>query len=455
MPEELDEITLEAYRAHCHDNEIEIVQSTKCGCFFCRSIFDAREVNDWTNDESVMSALCPECGVDAVIGDASGVPLSKALLKTMNLHFFGEDYIKNNPEAARAYVARYIDGHITPKPRNEELFLKYLSVLAEQGDEKSVLFAAEFYERGGQFIRPDLDKALAYYTKPVLAANSEALCQLGALYDSGAAGDKYGPKDAFECYAKAAALGSMKAVYLMSDLYLAGRYVKRDDRFAFALLEQGYDEVFSGYLQRHDYQDIFPEFNYRIAKAFEYGIGVNKDDMVSLRHYLLARYSIESAGLFDLNNSPMVADMDKEMKQLARKNKLHPAAATFDSDTFYDSFVELSDEMVPGSIVEAAFDEKEKTLHFKINFESPQILTDIAALSVGIIQGETTWDFYGISGFRSIGSHFTHIRFEGEESLRFFQQNGDDFDLVAEITFLGEAKGLVVKTKPSKPGVGK
>ena len=36
-------------------------------------------------DEDGITALCPECGMDAVIGDASGYTVDKNLMKEMNL----------------------------------------------------------------------------------------------------------------------------------------------------------------------------------------------------------------------------------------------------------------------------------------------------------------------------------------------------------------------------------
>jgi hypothetical protein len=34
------------------------------------------------------TALCPYCGIDSVIGDASKIPLSEELLHEMYVHFF-------------------------------------------------------------------------------------------------------------------------------------------------------------------------------------------------------------------------------------------------------------------------------------------------------------------------------------------------------------------------------
>ena len=38
------ELPIDEYRRHGKNNEIEILQSEKCGCLFCRSVFSARRI---------------------------------------------------------------------------------------------------------------------------------------------------------------------------------------------------------------------------------------------------------------------------------------------------------------------------------------------------------------------------------------------------------------------------
>jgi hypothetical protein len=54
----------------------ELHHSAVCGCFFCCETFSFNEIEDWV-DRGV-TALCPECGIDAVIGDASGYAVDDA-----------------------------------------------------------------------------------------------------------------------------------------------------------------------------------------------------------------------------------------------------------------------------------------------------------------------------------------------------------------------------------------
>ena len=444
-----------SYRQHAVDNEIEIVQSNTCGCFFCRSIFSARDVNDWYSDDRGMSALCPECGMDAVIGDASGIKIDKPLLKQMNVLFYGEDTVSLDPTAARVYCGRYIDGHITHKPHNEELFVKYLCALADTGDAQSMLAAAEIYEQGGEFVHRDLDIALAYLRNPLLAANHEALCHLGLMYLRGDAGPEYGKRDAYECFAKAAALGSMRSVYLLADMYFNGDYVKKDEKFAFSLLEQSYDEIYRGYVYDREYIDLFPEYNYRIAKCFQYGFGVDVDEMIAIRHYLLTLTGLQFPGIFDLSRTPMLDDVKEELKRLAKKNKLRQGEPIFDSDTFYDSFVELNGEANGGTISNFNYNPKSKEASFDMTFDIAPIITDIGNLWAGFVSGPIRWTFTQLSGCNLAQERFESIRFGPDDSWTFEGKPGEDDRPAAAFTFLSEPKKIKIKAIGPKKGEDK
>jgi hypothetical protein len=65
----------------------QIEASKLCGCFSCLSIFPPGKIEEWT--DAVDTALCPLCGIDAVIGDASGFPITKEFLSEMCQAWFG------------------------------------------------------------------------------------------------------------------------------------------------------------------------------------------------------------------------------------------------------------------------------------------------------------------------------------------------------------------------------
>ena len=73
---------------HCIENRSEIEASTLCGCFYCMSIYPPSEIVDWIDDRESMTADCPRCGIDAVIGSASGFPITSEFLNRRNAHWF-------------------------------------------------------------------------------------------------------------------------------------------------------------------------------------------------------------------------------------------------------------------------------------------------------------------------------------------------------------------------------
>jgi hypothetical protein len=68
-----------------------IERSDICGCFYCRRMFAASEITAWTDtdDRGVgQTALCPHCGIDAVIGSGSGHRITPELLADLRRRFF-------------------------------------------------------------------------------------------------------------------------------------------------------------------------------------------------------------------------------------------------------------------------------------------------------------------------------------------------------------------------------
>lgn len=72
------------------ENWNEIRRSRMCGCYYCGAIFPSSAVtdNDWAPDLHGKTVLCPECGIDAVIGDRSGIPIQKDVLDELYEHMF-------------------------------------------------------------------------------------------------------------------------------------------------------------------------------------------------------------------------------------------------------------------------------------------------------------------------------------------------------------------------------
>jgi hypothetical protein len=53
-----------------------IERSALCGCRLCRHLFSADEIEEWIDetDGIGLTAMCPNCGLDGVVGSASLFP---------------------------------------------------------------------------------------------------------------------------------------------------------------------------------------------------------------------------------------------------------------------------------------------------------------------------------------------------------------------------------------------
>ena len=80
-----DPTVLEAH-AHANKHRSELQASTHCGCFFCFRQFGFGDITKWI--DANQTALCPKCGIDAVIGSSSGYVISDVFLRKMHLHWF-------------------------------------------------------------------------------------------------------------------------------------------------------------------------------------------------------------------------------------------------------------------------------------------------------------------------------------------------------------------------------
>jgi hypothetical protein len=80
-------------KAHDHsmNHRAELMASQHCGCFQCGSRFSPVAITEWVRDAMDDTALCPHCDIDAVLGDASGYPITEEFLRSMKLSWFGED----------------------------------------------------------------------------------------------------------------------------------------------------------------------------------------------------------------------------------------------------------------------------------------------------------------------------------------------------------------------------
>lgn len=71
----------------CTNNKISLQKDKVCGCFYCLKIFSPNEIEGYIEDTSG-TAICPYCGIDSVIGESSGYPVTYDFLEQMKKYWF-------------------------------------------------------------------------------------------------------------------------------------------------------------------------------------------------------------------------------------------------------------------------------------------------------------------------------------------------------------------------------
>lgn len=78
-----------------NNNMEQLKKDNKCGCFYCLKIFSPKEIEEWLFSEEENNsydkygtAVCPYCGIDSVIGESSGYPITKEFLSRMKKYWF-------------------------------------------------------------------------------------------------------------------------------------------------------------------------------------------------------------------------------------------------------------------------------------------------------------------------------------------------------------------------------
>lgn len=70
------------------NNRQQIEVADMCGCFYCKEMFYAGDVTEWTDNGQ--TAICPYCGVDSVICNTDDYKIIKEDLEKMNEYYFKE-----------------------------------------------------------------------------------------------------------------------------------------------------------------------------------------------------------------------------------------------------------------------------------------------------------------------------------------------------------------------------
>ena len=79
--------TYTSAQTYASQHRIAVQASESCACFSCFARFAPAQIVKWI-DES-QTALCPTCGLDSVLGAASGARMDEGFLRKLHLHAFG------------------------------------------------------------------------------------------------------------------------------------------------------------------------------------------------------------------------------------------------------------------------------------------------------------------------------------------------------------------------------
>jgi hypothetical protein len=70
-------------------------RSERAGCFYCLAMYSPPEIVEWIDEPigatgvmQAVTALCPRCGIDAVLPSAAPIALTAELLAEMHQRWF-------------------------------------------------------------------------------------------------------------------------------------------------------------------------------------------------------------------------------------------------------------------------------------------------------------------------------------------------------------------------------
>lgn len=445
--------------AHTVGNDLEILHSEKCSCIFCRHTINARDVQDWISDDRGVTAICPECGMDALVGDASGYHFDHETLKDLNLAFFGEDYMERHPEAARTYCERYRDGKISHKKANEALYIQYLALLSRLNDPYATFDLATLLEFGSEFTEPDPKTAFSYYMSSCLEGDGQALTRMGVLCESGVLGSP-DYRGAYECYAKAMAFGSANGLLHFADCYLKGVFVEKNPNLAYQIISNFYPDCYSRYVASTGKDPlVFAGLCYRMGVMHQMGLGVQQSSFNAMRFFLMAdsAFMIQGEAYMDGEDKAIFEDCFKRINELAKVLNYTQKDPTFDVDTFAESLEVNSWGNRGGfegcTISEIIYDNKRRELSFVMTCPSPILIVDCASMFAGFVGEPIRWIMNDVARASAKFAEnngpvaFNRVYGNGDEGFRFCLYKDGEEEEVAEITLTAVDEETHVEVK--------
>ena len=152
--------------------------------------------------------------------------------------------------------------------------MEHFMVSAEKDFPEGVKNVGKMYFLG-RGRKVDCDKAFYYMHRAAELDNLHAIYNMGLLYEKGCGVEQDDIKS-FEWYQRASDLGHWTARHQLACAYLFGQGVKKDERRAF--------ELFHAMAQGRQHLDSIV----KVAEAYRYGKGVEKNMELSFSNYLKA-----------------------------------------------------------------------------------------------------------------------------------------------------------------------
>lgn len=85
-PQYLRNDVIEAHK-YSSNNKPALKIDEKCGCFYCLEIFNPDEIDEYLEGDNLCdnlgTAICPHCGIDSILPESAGYPLTKEFLTQM------------------------------------------------------------------------------------------------------------------------------------------------------------------------------------------------------------------------------------------------------------------------------------------------------------------------------------------------------------------------------------
>ncbi len=450
----MSKISLTSVKKHLHSNDAEILDSKECVCLACRHSFSARSVSDWFNDKGKITALCPECGMEAVLGDASGIVLNHEDVLAISNLLFGKGYPKSNPKALLKYVGLYENGDVAHSKKSESLYLKYLDCLSNGGNGDAAMALGSFYASGSPFHRRSYSKAISYLESPSLLQYGPAFDLLGEIYERLKEDDR-----AFVAYSRAMSLGSMPGFLHYHECFEKGIFVKQDALFAMNAFFDAFSNCLSDFvLSGGDNVSILPTLCNKIGNYFftfaSFVMGKEGNPLSSV-FFLLANscYAIlDSRDLITERERAEWEDCKHSLREIyGDKKDFKYANPICDDVTFVDSLI--NPRVLPfvfqgvAKVSGLKFDEQTHVLKFVIEYPYRPLVIDAVNGACAFGPKKIAWRFNNVSKFkRGMGDEFNYV-YEKKgsivEGLRFINKGakGKEEEIL-DISFLPDSDDL-------------